>query len=167
MAVTGRAASRRRFAQAALQRASYRHDRVNWMEFFFSAELDVLVDDEWGPIALSMERRLTAALGSRDYGPALRKISLIPMILRPEWQQGRRERRLFKRSESWADYRTWIDFNGFREGDDKERERLLARNLVEAIADLGRKAGKSFAADALIADVLDTLSLKQEDIDRG
>jgi Immunity protein 44 len=88
------------------------------------------------------------------------------MILRPEWQEGHRERRLFKRSEAWADYRTWIDFQRFKEGDEKERERLLAKNLIEAIEDVTRKAGKAFAGDALVADVLQTLSISQDDVAR-
>jgi hypothetical protein len=45
------------------------------MEFFFSGEIDILVGDLWRPIELSMQQRLTTALGARDYGPALRKIA--------------------------------------------------------------------------------------------
>jgi len=52
---------------------------------FFSGELDVQVADAWQAVARSLEHRLNEALESRDYGPALREIALIPMILRPEW----------------------------------------------------------------------------------
>ena len=55
------------------------------MHFFFSGELDVQVADAWQAVARSLEHRLNEALESRDYGPALREIALIPMILRPEW----------------------------------------------------------------------------------
>jgi len=137
------------------------------MKFFFSAEIDTLASEPWRRVAQSMERRLTDALGLRDYGPSIREIALIPMILRPEWQEGHKERRLFKRKEAVADYRTWIDFRRFTEGDDAERERLLAKNLVEAITDLTRKAGKNFRGDALIDDVLFTLELSRDDVDRA
>jgi hypothetical protein len=137
------------------------------MKFFFSGEVDTLVADLWRPVALTVEARLTAALGGRDYGPAVQEIAIIPMILRPEWREGHRERRLLKRKEAVADYRTWIDFQKFMDGDDKERERLLARNLVDAIADVSRKAGKDFSGDALIEDVLETLALTRSDVADG
>jgi hypothetical protein len=111
-----------------------------------------------------MEKRLNEALGERDYGPALREIGLIPIILRPGWRERQRERRLFQRKGASADYRTWIDFQTFMEGDDAQRERLVARNLVDAIRDLSRKAGKAFRGADLIDDVLRSLDLTPQDL---
>jgi hypothetical protein len=132
------------------------------MHFFFSGELDVQVADAWQAVARSLEHRLNEALESRVYGPALREIALIPMILRPEWQQGHKERRLFKRKERVADYRTWIAFNRFLYGATKERECLLVANLVAAVHDVGRKAGRGLDSDALVADILLTLGVSAE-----
>jgi hypothetical protein len=136
------------------------------MNFFFSGELDTLVGEVYRGVRNSVEASLKAALGTRDYGPAVKTIAIIPMILRPEWQDGHRERRLFKRKEGVADYRTWIDFQRFRDGDELERRRLLTKNLVEAITDVARKAGKGFSGDALVEDVLNVLSFTREDIER-
>lgn len=134
------------------------------MEFFLSGEIDTLAADAWRAARGPVEKRLNAALGTRDYGPAIYRIALIPMINRPEWISLRKERRLFKRSERWADYRTSIDFHAFMGGDAHRRECLIAANLVDAIKDIGRKAGKALDADRLIADVLTTLDLSPTDI---
>jgi hypothetical protein len=136
------------------------------MKFFFSGELDADVADVYRPIRRSVERALIEGLASRDYGPAVREIAIIPMILRPEYLVHFRERRLLKRREAVADYRTTIEFGRFLEGDERERTRLLTRNLVEAITDLTRKVGKTFEGDRLIADVLEILAFTREDIER-
>ena len=134
------------------------------MKFFFSGEIDVLVADHWRRVAYPMEKQLNEALGERDYGPALKEIGLIPMIFRPEWRGMYRERRLFRRKEAVADYRTWIEFDDYMKADDPKRERLVARNLLDAIRDLSRKAGKAFRADDLCDDVLKTLNLTLDDV---
>src|SRR5947208_2102923 len=113
------------------------------MQFFFSGEVDARVGDAWRAVARPLESRLNAALGQRDYGPAVREFALIPMIVRPEWQTGfYRERRLWKRREAVADYRTWIDFDRFLAADAQDRERLLVANLLAAVRDVQRKAGQ-------------------------
>ena len=134
------------------------------MKFFFSGEIDVLVADHWRRVAYPMEKRLNEALSERDYGSALKEIGLIPMIFRSEWRGMYRERRLFKRKEAAADYRTWIEFDDYMKGDDVQRQRLVARNLLDAISDLSRKAGKAFRADDLRVDVLKTLNLTVDDV---
>jgi hypothetical protein len=134
------------------------------MKFFFSGEIDVLVTDHWRRVVYPMEKRLNEALGERDYGSVLKDIGLIPVILRPKWRGIFRERRLFKRKEAEADYRTRIDFDDFMNADDGERQRLVARNLLDAISDLSRKAGKAFRADDLRDDVLKTLNLTLDEI---
>lgn len=124
------------------------------MQFFFSAEIDTLATDAWLMVGPPLARRLNAALADRDYGPAVRRFALIPMIFRPEWQHGRRERRLWKRREATADYRTWIDFHAFTTATPRERERLLIDNLLAAVHDVSRKAGTGLDGDTLAADIL-------------
>jgi hypothetical protein len=125
------------------------------MNFFLSGELDQEVSDAWRAVANNLERRLNSFFQDRDYGAAVKEIGVIPMILRPEIQAGRRERRLFQRKQLSADYRTFIDFEEFKSGDKKLREKLLLRNILEAITDLSRKAGKDFNGEQLISDILD------------
>jgi hypothetical protein len=128
------------------------------MQFFFSGEIDARVDDAWRAVARPLQHRLNAALGQRDYGPAVREFALIPMIMRPEWRDGfHKERRLWKRREAVADYRTWIDFDHFLAADAPERERLLVENLLAAVRDVQRKAGQALDGEALVADILAAL----------
>ena len=39
----------------------------------------------------ALEAKLNNFVADRDYGPVLKEIAVIPMILRPEWQAGHRE----------------------------------------------------------------------------
>jgi immunity protein 44 of polymorphic toxin system len=124
------------------------------MELFFSAEVDAQVGDAWNRVAKPLETQLNATIQSRDYGPAVTSIALIPMILRAEWVAGHRERRLWKRAEASADYRLWVPFEAFRDGTDQLRRLLLIQCLLETIQDLQRKAGARFDGGSLSEDVL-------------
>lgn len=124
------------------------------MKFWFSAELDHRVADSYRPVRVRVETRLNALCGDRQYGDAIIKIAIIPMILGPEFLEGRPERRLWQRKQRAADYRTIIDFDAFLNGGEAERERLLIENILDAIRDLQRKAGASFLGEALISDIL-------------
>lgn len=124
------------------------------MKFFFSGELDHRIDDAYSPVMKAVEARLNTRCGDRDYGSDIIEIAIIPMILGPEFLKGRPERKLLQRKQCTADYRTIIDYEKFRMGDEAQRQRLLIKNTVEAIYDLKRKVGKHFQADALVSDVL-------------
>jgi hypothetical protein len=123
------------------------------MKFWFSGELDHRIDDAYKPIRARVEEKLNGMCEGRDYGDAVTKIGIIPMILDPEFLSGRPERRLWKRKEQVADYRTIIDFETFRLADDAKRERLLVTNTVAAVRDLQRKAGEGFRGDELVSDI--------------
>lgn len=124
------------------------------MKFWFSGEVDALINDAYTVARNRLESRLNTIGESRDYGPALAEIAIIPIILRPEFLTGRRERKLWQRKDRSADYRLIIDFEAFRRGDDAHREQLLLENVLAAIADLKRKIGPTFAADQLTANIL-------------
>jgi hypothetical protein len=123
------------------------------MKFWFSGELDHRIGDAYRPIRARVEEKLNRMSEGRDYGEAVAKIGIIPMILGPEFLSGRPERRLWKRKEQVADYRTIIDFESFRLADDAERERLLVTNTVDAVRDLHRKAGERLRGDELVSDI--------------
>ncbi len=124
------------------------------MKFWFSGELDHRIDNVWRRARARVEAKLNRMCGRRDYGDAVIEIAMIPMILGPEFLRGRRERRLWKRKDRVADYRTIIDFESFRLGSDAQREGLLLMNTLEAIRDLHRKAGERFHGDKLISDIV-------------
>lgn len=135
------------------------------MKFWFSGEVDVEVADSYRHVRNALENRLNALCAGRDYGNAIQKIAIIPMILGPKFQEGRTERRLWKHKEGIADYRMIIDFETFKHGDDASRERLLLENTIHAIRDLERKVGKRFAGGVLIDSILKEFGLRQEDIE--
>ena len=123
------------------------------MDFFLSGEIDTAAYDAWRAVARPFEKRVKAAVAQRDYGPAIRKFALVPILLRPEFRIDRPERRLWKRREAIADYRTWIDFDEFMAADGHGRERLLVDNLIAAIRDVGRKARRGLNNEQLVRDI--------------
>lgn len=137
------------------------------MKFWFSGELDHRISDAYRPVSKVVETKLNRMCDGRDYGDAVATIAIIPMILSAEFLPGMRERRLWKRKEGIADYRTFIDFESFRRGDDRERERLLVLNTLAAVRDLHRKAGKAFRGDELIADITREFGLSVADVPNG
>lgn len=123
------------------------------MTFWFGGELDHRIAEAFRPVRTRVERRLNARCQDRDYGDAVTKIAIIPMILGPEFLEGRTERRLWQRKERAADYRTIIDFQKFSVADDAQRERLLLMNVVGAIRHLQTKTGERLRGDNLLADI--------------
>jgi hypothetical protein len=123
------------------------------MEFWFGGELDHTVTDLYRPVRVRVEKRLNDRCAGRHYGDGVLKISICPMILSSEFLASRPERRLWKRQEKLADYRTVIDFDAFSRGNDSEREKLLVTNVLDAVYDLGRKAGASLDAASLVSDI--------------
>lgn len=124
------------------------------MKFWFSGELDHRISDAYRPVQARVEARLNARCGDRQYGDAITEIAIVPMILGPQFLRGRPERRLWQRKQRAADYRTIIDFEKFRLGDERARERLLVDNTLDAVRDLQRKAGRHFDGDALVSDIM-------------
>jgi len=123
------------------------------MKFWFSGEIDARVGETYRAIRLEMETRLNADLGQRNYGPAVVELAIIPMLLGPEFSEGRPERRLVKRKEKVADYRLSIDFAAWQVGSELDRKRLLLENVLESIRDIGRKLPGGFEAALLQQDI--------------
>jgi Immunity protein 44 len=135
------------------------------MTFWFSGELDHRIADAYRPVRARVEAKLNARCGGRDYGDAVTKIAIIPMILSPEFLQGRPERRLWQRKQHSADYRTVIDFEKFRSGADAVRERLLVRNTMEAIRHLQKRARAGLRGDELVSDILLEFGLTPSEVE--
>jgi hypothetical protein len=136
------------------------------MRFWFSCEIDAEVADAWSSVWKPVEDRLNALCARRDYGTGVREIAIIPMILGPRFREGRPERRLFNWKEREADYRTEIDFERFKGGNAELRQRLLLKNVVEAVVDIKRKVKKDFDGAALISDILEEFRVTQDELDR-
>jgi len=134
------------------------------VRFFFSGEIDGLVDDLYRPVRQLVEQRLNVALGSKEYGSALSNIGIIPIIVPREVRLRRKERKLFQRKQHSADYRLYIDLEHFRSGGIDDRVRLLLRNVITAVEDLQRKAGRSFNGEALASDILEVFHCNRADL---
>ena len=81
-----------------------------------------------------------------------------------DWSIPNKERKLFQRKSKEADYRLIIDFEKFKNGDDRTRELLLLKNILAAVEDLDKKAKKSFDGEALKSDILNLFSYTAEDV---
>ena len=65
-----------------------------------------------------------------------------------------RERKLFKRKSSSADFRLRIDYDQFCNGDDKARLDLIVKNIINSVQILRSRATKDFDGERLEADIL-------------
>jgi hypothetical protein len=122
------------------------------MEFWFSGELDHQVSDAYREIRKEVEATLNRELGSKDYGPALQKLAIIPIIISKTFGL-RKERRLVRREQKSADYRLFIDFEAFVAGDHHKRVQLLVTNVLLAVQDIDRKLKSQFAGAQLRNDI--------------
>src|SRR5262245_28858660 len=122
------------------------------MKFWFSGEVDARVAESYREVRCEIEKTLNATLGANDYGPALEKLAFIPMLLGPEFLEGKRERRLIKHKEKASDYRLIIDFDAWQAGTVHERRALLMKNVLDSIQDIGGKLRGGFDAGRLHAD---------------
>jgi len=124
------------------------------MRFFFSGELDSEIADSYRPIRIAMECTLNSALSERSYGDAITEVAIIPMILGPQFCEGRKERRLVKRKEKAADYRLFIDFDAWRSGTPQVQKQLLLENVLVVVDDIGRKMKSDFDSARLRDDII-------------
>jgi hypothetical protein len=133
-----------------------------------SGELDTTIADKYRILAYPMEAELNNALIDKNYGSAIEDIGIIPVLITPELLNAGffKERRLFKRKEKSADYRLRINYEKFLNGNDVTRRLLIIKNIIVSIRDLGRKAKKDFDAQSLENDILATLGVTSEDVNK-
>jgi hypothetical protein len=124
------------------------------VKVWIGGEVDVSAVDALREARAPLQRMLSELLADRDYGPALRDIGYIPIIMGGPFDGMMRERRLFQRKQSACDYRTEVPYVAFRDGTVEQRQALLLRGLIEAIEDVHRKARRGFEAEQLVADIL-------------
>jgi hypothetical protein len=122
------------------------------MEFWFSGELDHQVSDAYREIRKEVEASLNRELASKDYGPALQRLAIIPIITSKTFHP-RKERRLVQREQKSADYRLFIDFEAFLAGDHHKRVQLLVASVLLAVQDIERKLKSQFAGVQLRNDI--------------
>ncbi|EMF81681.1 Imm44 family immunity protein [Leptospira sp. P2653] len=127
------------------------------MRFFISCEIDGRFGDEiptkFREIRKYVEERLNARLKNKDYGPDVKSLGIIPIILQQDMQKTHKERKLFQRKQRSADYRLYIDFDRFALASADQAIDLLLKNILDSIRHLSTKT-KNFDAGFLEADIL-------------
>lgn len=126
------------------------------MRFFLSGETDHKVGDAFGKAINELEPVLNTLAGN-NYGSEVIVIGVIPVIIDPAMgllQEGFfKERKLFKRKTSEADFRLWIDFDKFYNADYETKKLLIIDNIIRSIRILGGRAKKDFDSKRLIDDI--------------
>lgn len=133
------------------------------MKFFLSGEIDGTrpldaIDKKFRVSRELVTNKLTPILESNDYGNAVKELSIIPIIVKQPKEMDDegwfRERKLFKRKSSSADFRLRIDYDQFCNGDDKARIDLIVKNIINSVQILRSRATKDFDGERLEADIL-------------
>ncbi len=133
------------------------------MKFFLSGEIDGTrpldaIDKKFRVSRELVTNKLTPILESNDYGNAVKELSIIPIIVKQPKEMDDdgwfRERKLFKRKRSSADFRLRIDYDQFCNGDDKARIDLIVKNIINSVKILSSRATKDFDGERLEADIL-------------
>ncbi|TMO52539.1 Imm44 family immunity protein [Pseudoalteromonas phenolica] len=133
------------------------------MKFFLSGEIDGTkhldaIDKKFRVSSELVTNKLTPILESNDYGNAVKELSIIPIIVKQPKEMDDeswfRERKLFKRKSSSADFRLRIDYDQFCNGDDKARIDLIVKNIINSVQILRSRATKDFDGERLEADIL-------------
>lgn len=124
------------------------------MDFFLGAEGCAPGTTFWRPLEREFSKKLEI-LKDSYYGDELTKISIISIILPPEYfsDGGFKERRVFFRKTHDADIRLRIDYHSFVYAKPSERREIYKQNIVDSIMTLKRKVSKKYLFNQLLSDV--------------
>jgi hypothetical protein len=142
------------------------------MKFSFSGELsdlqkEDLIPDKYSKVRHKISDVLNQKLHHKHYGEAIDKIFLAPMILQNDnsFFQQKKERKLIKHKERVADFRLRIDYLKFASSDDTTREKLLLKNVIDAVRIIQKRLKKHFNGEELERDILSLWDLKYSDLE--
>ena len=100
------------------------------------------------------------------YGSEFHDIGIITMLLCDEFKDIYQERRLVRHKKKDADIRLKIDYDKFVKADEHTQMLLYVKNIVDSIMVVEEKKKGDFKGIKLIEDILLTLGLKKEEIDK-
>ncbi len=143
----------------------------NFMKLFIGGEmgpwpkeLDDLISKQRLTIQHNTVKPLEKFLLEKNYGPGLKDLGIIMMILHPDYQLYK-ERTLYRAKESSADYRLKIDYDAFVSADEAGKRRLMIENILQCVRLLGIKTKKQktkFDAERLEKDIIEFTGYKNE-----
>lgn len=101
-----------------------------------------------------------------NYGNEFREIAIIPTCVEPStWEGlGWKERNYVWRKKREADVRLRMDYERFASETPENKRLLFVDVIVKSIKALQTKSKGDFRGDALIADILDALSVTPEQL---
>jgi hypothetical protein len=142
------------------------------MKFSFSGELsdlqkEDLIPDKYSRVSQKVSNVLNQKLHDKHYGEAINLIFLAPMILESDnlFFAQRKERKLIKHKERIADFRLRIDYLNFASSDETTREKLLLKNVIDAVRIIQKRLKKNFNGEELEKDILSLWDLKYSDLE--
>ena len=142
------------------------------MKFLISGEIsdlqkEDLIPEKWGRIRRKVEDKLNQNLSENDYGDAINYIFLAPMILQDDvdFYARIKERKVVRRKEKSADFRLRIDYLKFASADDSIREKMLLKNIIDAVRIIHQRTRREFNGEKLESDILFLWDLKYSDLE--
>lgn len=126
-----------------------------------------MIPEKYNRARKKISEILEQKLHDRNYGDAIDWIFLAPMILQKDvpFFERRKERKLIKHKKRLADLRLRIDYLKFVSTDDKTREKLLLKNVIDAVRIIQNRLKKNFDGEELEKDILSLWNLKYSDLE--
>lgn len=145
----------------------------DFMKFTISGEISALQPNHSIPEKFDKARQkvidtLNQSLNNNNYGDAINSIFLAPMILQADnsFFALKKERKLIKHKEKTVDFRLRINYLDFALSNDEKRERLLIKNVVDAVRIIKKRLKNKFNGEDLERDILSLWSLNYSDLEQ-
>lgn len=124
------------------------------MDIFLGAEIEGPASAKWFELQKEFSVSLNA-IKEMDYGPTLRSIGIVSIIMRPQFFEdgGYTERRYYSRKKCEADIRLRLNYHDFTFSDYDARRGMYISHILEAVHIAGEKAGCDFDLEKLLFDI--------------
>lgn len=143
------------------------------MKFTISGDLSDLqpqhlIPEKFSKASRKVVNALNQNLNNNNYGNLIDVVFLAPMILQSDnsFFALKNERKLIKHKEKTADFRLKINYLSFALSSDEDREKMLIRNVVDAIRIIKKRLGNKFKGKELEKDILSLWNLEYSDLER-
>lgn len=138
------------------------------MKIFMSGEIEVEFADTERRISNKVEEKIKNLIKDQDYGSAVTLLNIIPTIFSPKTLKALtyKERTRYSPKTGETDFRLRIDYSKFLKADDKGKEKLLLKNIIDSVRILNVKIKKGFLGEKLEQDILNLFGYNYEDLEK-
>ena len=127
------------------------------IKLFISGEINATISNNYRVARNAIEKKIQSELlNKNNYGDAVKGLGIVPIIIPnqtfidfPKYK----ERKLFSHKQKEADIRLKINYEDFKNSNDKGREKLIVQNVIESIRIVKSKVKGKFHAEKLINDI--------------